>query len=337
MNRIRLVAKAIARGLGAFVLILMITKISVICAQSTHSNGVPDQSIGPINIDGLPLDPEAHKAVEDAVKSGDYTRAEELLAGEIDHQPKSYGLLTALGRIFFLDGNYLNCAIAMKKAEGNAPLTEPDRYTLALTYVVLKKPDWARQEFEKLARSHPENPLYIYWQGRIDYDAMHFKAAAAGFERVLVLDPKFMKAHDNLGLTYEALGDFDRAIRSYNQAIDLNRLQQSPSPWPPLNLGTLLIRLGKLAEAENILRESLRYDARFPVAHYEMGRLLEKEKKDVEALQELRQAVMYDPEYPDPHYVIGRIYQRTGGKEQAEGEWRVFQELKQKHPHARVH
>jgi tetratricopeptide (TPR) repeat protein len=117
----------------------------------------------------------------------------------------------------------------------------------------------------------------------------------------------------------------------------LNRQQSSPSPWPPLNRGALLSKLGKLADAETSLRESLRYDARFPIAHYELGRLLEKQSKYSEALQELRQAAANDPDYPDPHYALGEIYQRTGDKEQAQIEWGIFQKLKQEHPHMRVH
>ena len=133
------------------------------------------------------------------------------------------------------------------------------------------------------------------------------------------------------------VGDLDAAIKNYDQATELNRGQHVPSPWPPLNLGTLLIKLGKFDEAERNLRESLRYDWRFPTARYELGRLLVKEKRDDEALKELRLAALYDPEYPEPHFAMGQIYQRMGKKDQAASEWKTFQKLKQEHPHARPH
>ena len=96
-------------------------------------------------------------------------------------------------------------------------------------------------------------------------------------------------------------------------------------------------QVGKTGRGGSSLRESLRYDPRFPMAHYQLGRLLGKENKDGEALQELRQAAANDPEYPDPHYAMGEIYQRTGDKQRAEIEWGIFEQLKQAHPHARVH
>jgi len=306
-------------------------------AQTTRLEGIPGRSVAPPSFESLPLPAETRTAVEAAVKARDYTRAEEILVKEIDHEPKSYALLTFVGKIFFLDGKYLNCAIAMKKADRVTPLQDCDRYTLALAYVILNQPDWARAEFQTLNRSKPDNPLYIYWPARLDYDAMHFKAAAAGFERVLELDPKFMKAYDNLGLTYEALGDYDRAITTYTQAVNLNRQQASPSPWPPLNLGALLNKLDKFDQAEISLRESLRYEPRFPKAHYELGLLLEKQKKDAEAIQELQQAAQYDPAYPEPHYVLGRIYRRLGENDQADQEWKAFQKLKQEHPRGGAH
>ena len=157
---------------------------------------------------------------------------------------------------------------------------------------------------------------------------MQFKAAASDLNRALALDPGFMKGYDSLGLALEALGDFDGALKNYERATQLNRLQSAPSPWPPLNQGACLIKLGKLAEAESGLRESLRYDSRFPMAHYQLGRLLEKENKDDEVLQgNFCLAAANDPEYPDPHYAMGEIYQRTGDKQRAGNRMGNFREI----------
>jgi tetratricopeptide (TPR) repeat protein len=239
-----------------------------------------------------------------------------------------------MANVFFLDGKYLNCAVAMKKAEALAPLADRDRFTLALSYIILNRRNWARPELERLAASDAANALYPYWLGRIDYDAMQFKAAAAHFEKALELSPTFMKAYDNLGLSYEGLGQYDDAIHVYQLAILMHRSAHLPSPWPPLNLGTLLVKLGKLGEAETYLQESLKCDPRFPKAHYQMALLLEKQKKDGAAIQELAEAVRNDPGYPEPHYVLGRIYTRLGEKSKAADEWQTFQKLKQGSPQA---
>jgi tetratricopeptide (TPR) repeat protein len=283
---------------------------------------------GPVTLQNAPLDPARRATLEAAIKSRDYARAETVLLEDIGRNPKSPQLLTLLGGIFFLDGKYLNAAIAMKKAEALSPLDDRNRFTLAMSYVTLNRRDWARPELEKLAQSSPRNALYPYWLARLDYDDLQFGAAVAKLQKAIQLDPNFMKAYDNLGLCYEALGNHDEAVRTYQDAIRLNRQKNPSSPWPPLNLGALLIKLGRLEEAESILKESLRYDPKFPQAHYQMGVLLEKQEKDSEAIQELNQAVALDPSYPEPHYVLGRIYRRLGDGKNAEMALSTFQKLK---------
>jgi tetratricopeptide (TPR) repeat protein len=164
-------------------------------------------------VERLPLEPAQRAAVRQAIKARDYPRAETILVDEINKNPKAPQLLTFLGSLFFLDGKYLNTAIAMKKAEAIEPLDDRNRFTLALSYIILNQCDWARPELEKLARANPREPLYPYWLGRLDFDAQQFKAAAANLRKALELDPTFMKAYDNLGLTYEVLAQYDDAIR----------------------------------------------------------------------------------------------------------------------------
>lgn len=313
--------------------ILLLLATGMASGPQLHLEDIPPSGLGPASVSALPLDDAQRAALQDAVKSRDYPRAETLLAKEIERRPKSPELLTALGRILFLDGKYLNCAVALKKAEAVSPLGEHDRFTLALSYIILNHADWARPELEKLVSLNASDPLYPYWLGRLDYDAMQFKAAAAQLQKALDLDPMFMKAYDNLGLTHEALGQYDDAIRVYQQAITLNRQQKSPSPWPPLNLGTLLVKLERCPEAEVYLQESLRYDPRFPKTHYQMGLLLEKEKKDADAIRELILATDNDPAYPDPYYILGRMYARRGEKEKADAAWATFRRLKKGNSH----
>lgn len=285
----------------------------------------------------LPISEAQRTAVRDAIKARNYAQAEALLARELELQPKSTELLTMIGSVFFRDGKYLNCAVAMKKAEALSPLATQNRFFLAMSYVIMNHRDWARPELEKLASDVPASPLYVYWLGRIDYDARQFKTAEAHFQKALNLDPKFMKAYDNLGLTYEALAQYDDAVRVYRQAIQMNRSAALASPWPPLNLGTLLVKLGRLPEAETYLEESLNYDSHFAKAHFQMGVLLEKEKKNEQACKELREAIQDDPYYPEPHYLLGRIYSREGDKQKADAEWQAFQKLKQDSAKERPH
>lgn len=324
------------RRITAFTLLLLAAPIPR-AGQELQLQDAPSTAPSPSALQNAPLNPERRASLEAAIKARDYVRAETLLLEEVERNPKSATLLTILGGIFFMDGKYLNTAVAMKKAEALAPLDDRNRFTLAMAYIILNHRDWARPELEKLARSDPRNALYPYWLSRLDYDAMQFTAAVANARKALSLDPNFMKGYDNLGLCYEALGKYDEAIQTYQEAIRLNRQKPVMSPWPPLNLGALLVKLGRWEEAETYLRESLRYDPKFPQAHYQLGLLLEKQKKDAEAIRELQQAATLNPSYPEPHYILGRIYRRNGDAKNAEQAWSTFQKLKRETPKVRPH
>jgi len=277
----------------------------------------------------LPLDPVRRSTLQAAMQSRDYARAEKLLLEEVERHPKSAPLLVFLGNVLFLDGQYLNCAIAMKRSEALSPLDERNRFVLAMAYVALDQGDWARPELERLAQSNPSNALYPYWLSRLAYNKMRLDEAVAHARKAIQLDPTLMKAHDNLGLYYEALGRTDDAIASYLEAIRLNRQLSLRSPWPSMNLGKLLLRLYRLDEAEGHLRESLSIDPRFPKAHFRLGQVLEKQGKIGEAIRELEQAAALDPSYPEPHYALGRIHRLRGERKAADNALHTFEHLRQ--------
>ena len=285
----------------------------------------------PKSLAGLQLEPSRSAELEGALNRRDYKRAETMLLEETQRDPKSAGaakLYTLMGHIFFLDGQYLNSAIAWKKAEAITPLDDPTRFSLAMAYLRLDRPDWARDELQKLSRGDPQNPLYLYWLAKLDYDARAYTPAISRLRRVIELDPNMMRAYNNLGLCFDALGEFDEAIQNFTRAIELNRKQEKPSPWPPLNLAVSLISLNRLDEAVARLNEALTYNPKFPQAHYELGLVLEKQRKFKDAIAALQQATELDPSYPEPHYALGRIYQRQGKREEAQEQIEKFKKLK---------
>jgi tetratricopeptide (TPR) repeat protein len=281
----------------------------------------------------LQLDSERRAKLEAALAKKDYKSAEAVLVEEADKEPKSVraaSLLEFAGGVFFLDREYLKSAIAFKKAEAITPMSERSRFTLAMAYIELGRPQWAQPELARLASLNPSNALYPYWLARLDYDGHKYTEAVLKLQKVTALDPAMVRAHDLLGLCYDYLGDLDKAIASYERAVTLNRAQAKPSPWPPLDMAVSQVEIGRLKDAENNLRDAVQYDPRLPRAHYELGRVLDQEGKTEDAIQELKAASAVDPNYPEPHYLLGRIYHRLGKEELAKSEVLQFQQLQTK-------
>jgi tetratricopeptide (TPR) repeat protein len=295
-------------------------------AQESHAPATV-----PPDLTDLQLSEPRRLELQDALKHRDYKRAETILVEEAERDPKSIRtakMLTMAGAIFFLDGQYLNSAIAWKKAEAIAPLDDRSRFTLAMAYVRLNRRDWARPELEKLVAAQPQDPLYLYWLARLDYDAHNYAVAISRLQKVVGLDPTMMRAYDSLGLCYDYLGQSNEAIKNFNRAVELNRLQSKPSPWPHVDLAGSLVSVNQLADAEKHLREALSFDPRLPQAHYQLGRVLEKQGSYQAAVLSLNQAIALDPAYPEPHYLLGRIYHRLGEDQLSKKEIGRFQELK---------
>lgn len=291
----------------------------------------PLASSTPRDLSDLELSSALRLELQDSLNQRDYKRAETILVAEAERDPKSLRaarlLVTAAG-IFFLDGQYLNAAIAWKKAEAIAPLDDRSRFTLAMAYVRLNRADWARRELETLAAANAQEPLYVYWLARLDYDARNYASALSRLQKVIELDPKMMRAYDLLGRCYDYQGRFDEAVKSYGRAVELNGLQAKPSPWPHLDLAVTLISQNQLGEAEKHLREALSYDDKLPQAHYQLARVLEIQGTFEAAIGSLNRAIALDPAYPEPHYLLGRIYHRLGNGQLSKAEIDRFRELK---------
>lgn len=76
------------------------------------------------------------------LRAGTGRKQKPLLVEEVDADPKSNRaarLLVLAGGVFFLDGQYLNAAIAWKKAEAIAPLDDRSRFTLAIKVNWMKR------------------------------------------------------------------------------------------------------------------------------------------------------------------------------------------------------
>lgn len=302
---------------------------------SRAQTAIDEPAPPPSSIASLGLsDIQSHDLQHD-IDSRDYVEAEKLLVAEIDrdpHSPRAARLLAYAGSVYFLNHEYLNSAIAWKKSEAISPLDSRLQFSLAMAYIRIARPDWARQQLESLSAHDPREALYRYWLGRLDYDGHEYKGAIRNFRRAIELDPNMARAYDNLGLCYYYENQNEQAVESYKKAIELDRSALHPSPWPFLNLAVTLQFLNRFAEAETNLREAIRLDPTFAQAYFQLGLVLEQTEKPEAAIQALREAAHLDTNYPEPHMAMARIYHKLGQEAAAKEEVRIYLRLHPK-PH----
>jgi tetratricopeptide (TPR) repeat protein len=272
-------------------------------------------------IESAPLAAGQRQAITTSLSAKDFAGIEASISSAIKPglPPASTAELNALlGALDFVGGRMPQAVEAFARAESIQPLDDADRFTFAMALVNLGDLDDARTQLTRLDAKHPNQPVYLYWLARLDYGQRLYDAAVEKLKRVVRLDPNSVRGYDNLGLCYDMMGLSDEAESAFATAVALNRKLSQPSRWPPDNQGYLLFRAQKFQEAEQSLRESLKYDPNFALAHYHLGRVLEKLARDEAAIPEYQSAAALDPKFVEPLYSLGLLLGRLGRKGEAE-------------------
>ena len=246
------------------------------------------------------------------LRKGNFVRVQEMLrAAPAADAPARAELLSVQGAVAFLAGEMSSSAADFAAAAAISPLKDSDTFTRAMALVNLHDDKNARALMEDLAARHPDQSVYIYWLGRLDYDQRRYDEAIVKLKKATSLDPRSTRAWNSLGLAFDMQGQMEQALEAFQKAAELNRTLAHPSPWPPHDLGFLLFRMDKPKEAEAALRESLRYDSKLAQTHYYLGRVLEKEGQDAAAISEYAIAVSTDRASPEACYSLAKLYRKV--------------------------
>jgi tetratricopeptide (TPR) repeat protein len=88
------------------------------------------------------------------------------------------------------------------------------------------------------------------------------------------------------------------------------------------NLGQALARQGKLEEAIAAYREAIRLEPDYADSHFNLGIALRIQGKPEEAIAEYREAIRLEPDYVKPHLNLGYALGKQGKSEEAIAEYR---------------
>jgi tetratricopeptide (TPR) repeat protein len=145
----------------------------------------------------------------------------------------------------------------------------------------------------------------------VDWNAELAKAKA-GIEK----NPKSAFWHNQAGVAYDALGDFQNAVKELKLASTLD-------PSNPINDYTLYAIYKKramLPEQREVLLDALEKDSNNPVGRFEFAYILEEEKHWADSLREYQVAKRLAASVKGPMYtdLRGNAYEVDGVREQAD-------------------
>jgi Flp pilus assembly protein TadD len=94
-----------------------------------------------------------------------------------------------------------------------------------------------------------------------------------------------------------------------------------------VSLGTIGVRRGLYAQAEEDLKRAIELDPKSPSAHHYRGEALNQIGRVDEALGMLEQAARLDPTNPRTYYVMGIVLDKKGRSQEAGAMFRRSREL----------
>ncbi len=206
----------------------------------------------------------------------------------------------------------------------------PEAFDLAAVggdYVLLNDYSDADKWFTKAEEWNPGNFQILYYLARTKYNENRFEEAVSLFLQCLKLDPKNVKAEDNLGLSYQGLGRMDEAAQAFQKAIDWEKQSSAPDAGPYLDLGSLLVAGDRAAEAIPLLHEALKRSPEDVRAHRELGKAYLHAKQLTEAREELERSVKLAPDDAPTHFVLAQVYRKLGMADRAEAETQLYSRL----------
>lgn len=125
---------------------------------------------------------------------------------------------------------------------------------------------------------------------------------------------------------------WEEAIEAYRRVVAID--PSYAAAWN--NLGLLLHRIGKYAEARTAYAAALAQDPRCCEAAYNLGSLDEDEGHLEDAIAQYRCALALSPDYADAHFNLAAALARAGRTVEAAPHWQRYLALDSASPWARI-
>jgi Flp pilus assembly protein TadD len=196
-----------------------------------------------------------------------------------------------------------------------------DLKIVALDYILLKDYIDADNWLTRSLQWDPRDAQAWHYLGRTKYSESRFAEAINAFQHCLKLDPKNVKAGDNLGLSLAGLGRNEEAAAAYNQAIAWQAQLPVKNPDPYIDLGKLLIDEKRPQDAVTFLLQAVEIAPRDSRAHEVLGKAYIRIEEFPKAQAELEKAVELSPQSPNLHCVLATVYRKQGLAEKAKAEY----------------
>lgn len=294
----------------------------------------------------------------------DYGAAVPLMERIYQSSPRSYDVGYNLALAYYRFGDY-GKTVATLQTLLRQEIQAEGFNLLAMAEEKRKRSADAIEAYQRATALEPENEDYRFDYANSVLQYLTSKQATDAFMQGVHDFPKSWRMRLGLGSSYYLTGDYEAAVQSLLEAIDLKpdsdlafyllgkAYESAPSAqaaiaerfrtylgkqprdaWAYCHYGTILYlrsssqRREDFASAKAYLTKALSLDPNLAEAHLQLGIIALAENQPARSAQLLERSIQLKPEQPAAHYRLALAYQRLGRKEDAKSELERFATLK---------
>lgn len=256
-----------------------------------------------------------------------YERAASEFEAALAFCPNQGQILLALGQAQLLARHFEAAGKSFARLIQLEPANLSARKFAADTLYFSGKDAQAEEMLKSALAIDPNHEASLYALGRIYYQLNRFPEAVEQFQKVLARDPKSFRAHDNLGLCYDALQQDSLALKHFFRALDLVMKDHPDYDWAHANLADFFLKRQQYEKAFQLSAEAAQRNPNSARNFFLTGKALTLLGKDELSLRWLRGALERDENYAQAHYLLGQTLRRLGKEEEAARHFELFRKV----------
>lgn len=191
----------------------------------------------------------------------------------------------------------------------------------------------AKEIYERVLISHPENAEVLHLLGVIALQTKDLEKAIGLISKALVINPQMPNAFSNLGNVYKEQKELDKALKCYQCALKIDPLFADALS----NIGNIYYVQGKYAEALNFYNRTIEINAYHADAYYNRGNLFLYFSKNSAAASDYSKALAIDPSIVDAYLNRGQAHKKMGNYPAALSDFSHVIEIQPRYAEAYYH
>ena len=260
-------------------------------------------------------------------KKSQFAQAVPYLQQAVGEDANDKEAVQLLGLSYYFTGKPASAIPLLQRSQSWYRVANVDAmYVLGLCNLSTQNYDAAREAFAKMFDTPKDSaPAYLF-TARIMIRQDINNVGVEYAQKAVALDPKLPQAHYLLGELYLSQSRVPEAIAELQKEMEIN----PGFAGVYYKLADADLRAEKWEDAERLLQRSIWLDPDSTGPYILLGKVLEKKGEFELAVRTLQHALAMDPNNPLPHYLLGQAFHQLGRNDDADREFKVSEQLRQK-------